>query len=391
MIPKVSIIIATYNQAQYLAKAIESVLAQTYTDFELIIVDDGSTDSTQEIVAGFQDRRIRYHWQVNQERCAARNKGISISQGDYITFLDGDDCYLKEKLSCQVPALDKNPDIGMVVSGWIRTDDYLNPIDEKLPWHQFPTPILQDWLFNGLTIIGANLIRREYLERMGGFDLDLKAGEDTYLWFELARMGCNTLWVKEKTMMQRVHANNTTRDVTRMFEANLILINKVFSTNEYKYDFTEHESYAKVYLNAALRYYGINDPKQGCSNLSKAIQYDPTLIENGGEKILVNLFSYANDPKNPDPECYINNFLSNLPDQLLCMNWNKNKIKAGVWIDKGFTAYQLGRTDDVRYLFLKALSIYPGWAMNRGVVSLLFEGLVGQSLTNRLRIRKNHR
>ena len=94
-----SIIIPTYNRAHLISKAIESVLAQTFTDWELLIIDDGSKDNTAEVVRSYADARIRYIYQDNAERSAARNNGITQSKGEFITFLDSDDYYLPERLA----------------------------------------------------------------------------------------------------------------------------------------------------------------------------------------------------------------------------------------------------------------------------------------------------
>jgi glycosyltransferase involved in cell wall biosynthesis len=97
--PFFSVILPTYNRAHFIRKSIESVTEQTFSDWELIIVDDGSEDATDDIVASFSDSRIRYHHQANEGRSAARNKGISMSRGRYICFLDSDDHYLNSHLS----------------------------------------------------------------------------------------------------------------------------------------------------------------------------------------------------------------------------------------------------------------------------------------------------
>ena len=94
-----SIIIPTYNRAAFLPKAIGSVLAQSFSDWELIIVDDGSTDNTKDVVAQYSDSRITYIFQQNAERSAARNKGIAHSVGEYVLFLDSDDYYLSNFLA----------------------------------------------------------------------------------------------------------------------------------------------------------------------------------------------------------------------------------------------------------------------------------------------------
>lgn len=96
--PFFSIVIPTYNRAPLIGKAIESVLAQEFTDWELVIIDDGSTDNTGEIVKRYNDSRIHYHWKINEERSVARNTGISMSRGEYICFLDSDDYYLPQHL-----------------------------------------------------------------------------------------------------------------------------------------------------------------------------------------------------------------------------------------------------------------------------------------------------
>jgi len=103
-----SVIIPTYNRAGIIGRAIESVLAQTYQNWELIVVDDGSTDNTKEIVMSYNDERIKYYWKENEELNAARNTGKELSKGDYICFLDDDDYYLKEHLYEQEKLIRKN-------------------------------------------------------------------------------------------------------------------------------------------------------------------------------------------------------------------------------------------------------------------------------------------
>lgn len=115
--PKVSVIISVYNGERYLAEAIDSVLAQTYQDFELILIDDGSTDRTKEIIQSYPT--IRYFYQENQGVAAARNLGVAQSRGDYLTFLDADDLWLPEKLALQIEAFAGNPHLD-IVTGHIQ-------------------------------------------------------------------------------------------------------------------------------------------------------------------------------------------------------------------------------------------------------------------------------
>ena len=120
IIPKVSVIIATYNRAALLPRAVNSVLAQTYTDYEIIIIDDCSSDDTQEVIRAFTDPRIRViRHGTNRGAAAARNTGIDQARGKYIAFLDDDDECTPNRLADQVSVLDSNLSIGMVY-GWIE-------------------------------------------------------------------------------------------------------------------------------------------------------------------------------------------------------------------------------------------------------------------------------
>ena len=114
----ISVIIPTYNSQKYISSAVNSVLSQTYKAFELIIVDDGSTDNTGEIVASFDDRRIRYIRQNNSGVAVARNTGIKSSKGEYIAFLDADDIWERDKLAVQIDEISSDDNICMVYSAF---------------------------------------------------------------------------------------------------------------------------------------------------------------------------------------------------------------------------------------------------------------------------------
>src|SRR5712672_3063531 len=125
--PKVSIIIPAYNQARFLGVAIESALRQTFSDLEVIVIDDGSTDQTRQVAAGFGDR-IRYIHQDNTGLPGARNRGIRESSGEYLCFLDSDDFYHPDKLQRQVELLDADPEIGFVYCDIVTTDEAGQPL-----------------------------------------------------------------------------------------------------------------------------------------------------------------------------------------------------------------------------------------------------------------------
>jgi glycosyltransferase involved in cell wall biosynthesis len=174
----VSVIIPTHNRAALLAEAIDSVLQQTFSDFELIIVDDGSTDDTPQVVAAYDDPRIVYIRQDGQERGAARNRGVAAAHGEFITFLDDDDWFLPHKLAVQVPYLQANPEVGMVISGWDRVLEDGTIVRAERPWLHHPEPVLRNWLFAAMCHVAAMLMRRTWFERVGGFNQEIISGED---------------------------------------------------------------------------------------------------------------------------------------------------------------------------------------------------------------------
>ena len=133
------------------------------------VLDQGYFDevwlSDRWMAAYCNDQRIRYLGQENQERSVARNTGIGASKGEYISFLDSDDEYLPHKLEAQVPILDEDPEIGMVLSGWLEADDEGNVLHEASPWLVYPDPLidLRAWLLSGPVYFGATLVRRTWL------------------------------------------------------------------------------------------------------------------------------------------------------------------------------------------------------------------------------------
>lgn len=180
-----SIVIPTYNRADFLPKAIESVLAQTFADWELIIVDDGSTDNTKEVVSQYSDSRITYIYQENAERSAARNNGITHSVGEYVLFLDSDDYYLSNFLNDLNQAITDNGNEPCLYfhNALIEHDGKQRQFAEPLPNGE--RNIIK-YLFDGSRVIGVcqAAIARCFLDE-NMFDTRFSLWEDTHLFFRL--------------------------------------------------------------------------------------------------------------------------------------------------------------------------------------------------------------
>ena len=178
-------IIPTYNRAACLGRAIDSVLAQTYRDFELLIVDDGSTDQTRELVAGY-GAQVAYVFQANRGVSSARNVGIRSTTGALVAFLDSDDAWLPAKLARQVAIMAQQPDIPLCHTEeiWIRRGVRVNPQQKhrKYTGDIFPYCL-------PLCVISPSsvMIRRTLFETVGYFDESLPACEDYDLWLRITK------------------------------------------------------------------------------------------------------------------------------------------------------------------------------------------------------------
>ncbi len=189
----VSVIIPLYNKERYIQRAIESVIAQTYKNYEIIVVDDGSTDASRIALEPYWDR-IAYIWQENAGPGAARNRGASKSSGQYLAFLDADDYWLEGFLEHTVAFLEKYPEAGVVSTAYWR----LRPSGRTcvvLATAKQPEGIVENF-FKAYARIrfcctGSVLIRKAVFVSLGGFREDLKAGEDVEFW---CCLGAITTW-----------------------------------------------------------------------------------------------------------------------------------------------------------------------------------------------------
>jgi len=220
MIARVSVIVPVFNGEKYIAEALESVLSQTYPDVECIVVDDGSTDRTADIVRGFGER-VRYLYQENAERSAARNAGIALASGDFLSFLDADDLLAPCKLAEQIAFLEASPGYDAVYSRVTYFQDTGNrnffTVRRITPSGDITLPLL---LGNFITM-NSPLIRRAAVERVSGFDPSLTRYEDWDFLLRLALTGSRFGFLDSCHALCRMHGENTVRDGLLMFEAKL--------------------------------------------------------------------------------------------------------------------------------------------------------------------------
>ncbi|MDI6788821.1 MAG: glycosyltransferase, partial [Planctomycetota bacterium] len=224
--PVVSVIIPTYNSDKYLAEAIESALDQTYKNLEIIVVDDGSTDNTRELVKQYESK-IHYIYQENQERSAARNTGIKYSRGKYLQFLDADDIILPEKLELQVDFLENNLDYAVVYSDIRSFNDFdrtkLTPKNCKF----YSGNILKELLRDNFISVHPALIRRLCIDKVGLFQVRFNLCEDWDFWLRVAYAGYKFYYMDKVLALYRWHGDNTCSDYLKLARARLEVIKSV--------------------------------------------------------------------------------------------------------------------------------------------------------------------
>lgn len=185
--PKLSVITPTYNRANMLIETINSILSQTYKDFEYIIVDDGSTDNTKEIVGKYNDPRIKYYRHDNIGEAKTVNRGYKLSSGEYTIIVNSDDpLYDKNYFHSAIRAFESDPEILAVYPDWIKIDENSNEIDKI---YDKQHDLLSMSLDSSLMIGPGMMIKRKALEQIGFRDESIKYTGDLSISFDLVKMG----------------------------------------------------------------------------------------------------------------------------------------------------------------------------------------------------------
>lgn len=226
--PLVSVIIPTYNYARFVGEAVESALAQTYPNLEIIVVDDGSIDDTRAILMQYASR-IRYVFQKNQGLSASRNNGIAIANGELIALLDSDDYWHPRKLELQVKYLTLNPSVGLLAAqhrsdasdGWPAIVEANALAAKRFSLEQIATRMR----FNPSGIV----VRKSVIDEIGDFDTSLRACEDRD--FCIRAAACTQISMLTTTLWHyRIHGNNMSSGAALMERNERATIEKAFHT-----------------------------------------------------------------------------------------------------------------------------------------------------------------
>lgn len=227
MVPKVSVIIPAYNAMTYLPDAIESVFRQTFDDFELIIVNDGSTDGTEQYISQLADSSIRLISQENSGKSQARNKGIAEAQAEYLAFLDADDLWEPTKLDKQVSCLDRHPEVGLVYTWTAMADQEGKPTGQVVAFHA-EGHVWKELIQKNIVACGSTpLVRRDCFKAIGLFSIDLPHCEDWDMWLRIATHYPIAV-VKEPLVRYRQYSENSSINYQSIHKYGTLVLERAF-------------------------------------------------------------------------------------------------------------------------------------------------------------------
>lgn len=276
--PRVSIIVPTHNRADFLQGTLDSVLAQTFDDFEILVVDDGSTDDTAACVRAFSDTRVQLIQQSQQERAAARNNGIEHARGEYLAFLDDDDLWQPDFLARTIDAF-TSPQLGVVYGGWSFIDARSEPLPEAPHLPQIRGTGRDDFFRACFFPTSAALVRRARLDQVGAFDASLVPVEDWDLWLRMAIRGIEFNFVPAPLLRYRLHEQNSTNALERVETSARALLTKTFAALDPSFADARTQAFARWDYNCAVKRFGVGQSERGCEYFVRAVRALPSLLD----------------------------------------------------------------------------------------------------------------
>lgn len=273
-LPTVSVIIPTYNGGRYLGATLDSVFRQTFTDLEVIVVDDGSTEDLQGVLRPYAVR-LRYVYSRNRGPAAARNLGFKLSHGKYVAFLDHDDLWSPTNLEKKVRILERNPRCGMVYSHPDLIDAHGGIIPHEHPPFYPQGRVFEDFLQrNHIPTFSATLIRREVIEEVGLLDerRAVMTCDDYDLWLKIADVA-EVHFSPGQDVYYRVHSGNLVNNMDQNLQAHMIVFQEALKSShsvqaipvQKLSDIIKQHCYEKYHTFANRYYYEQGDYRKACA------------------------------------------------------------------------------------------------------------------------------
>jgi tetratricopeptide (TPR) repeat protein len=347
----VSIIIPTYNRSQLLRLTVESVLAQTYPNIEIIVVDDGSTDDTARVMEQYTGR-ITYIKQDNQGPGGALETGFQGASGEYINFLDHDDLMMPTKIERQVQVLDSQPEIGLVHCGYYEIDKDGNLLEKYCP---LPEGSLEELACWDPIWSGAPLVRRQCLDHVRLFDKQIRTC-DWDLWLGIAQAGYRFACVQEPLGAYRILPGSQASHIDKIAELTFATLDKFFADPHLPDDVTalKDKAYGGQCFWLSCKYYAAGRWEEGQRYLARALALQPQLLENPQL-----IYEQALNPRVDDPVKFIMNMFDHLPPGAESLQRYRVPLLHQVYAIPALRSYRVGKIAEAKRQLTKAITRFP--------------------------------
>lgn len=377
--PKVSVLIPSYNHSQFINPCIDSVLAQTFQDLEIVVVDDGSTDGSLDILRQYNGK-ITLIEQANFGTQAARNKAIAASSGELLALLDSDDMWLPRKLELQVAELDRHPEAGLVYSFACRVDETGETIDGNSIIGQTlrsDQPVLSQMLLDDPVPALTAVFRRSCLDESQGFDDALFGSADWDMWLQIAARW-NVICIPEPLALYREHENNTIKVLFRnrsLYKERCALISKTIE--RYPEQLSEQDrgrAWARADLLGAQIEIRSGNARAGGEYLAHALTHDPHIAadQQGFVQQIVdwtNLY-FTEASTGAVYRRFIDELFEPLRGVINNFDRLRREVLSEVTMGVAFRRFDAGDFSAVRSVLPVGVTANPAWLSNRGVWSL---------------------
>ena len=403
MTPKVSVIIPTYNCDRYICQAIDSVLAQTFQDLEIIVMDDGSTDNTRLVLERYGDQ-IRYIYQENQERSVARNNGIRQSTGEYVAFLDADDVWREDKLARQVKVLDRHPEVSLVYAqaaiiggdgAWPRGDEIV-----AIGWGLArPARIYNRLALRNFIPAPTVMVRRQCFDEVGYFDESLVYVEDWDMCLRVAekykvafvpQILAGYRIANQGNMLSRLDGYSVQQGIVRIAEK----IPAPSAADSEDLTYLKAKALGRAYIRAACLDYALDHLDDAQRNFSLAVANDPNLLRDPMSAIRVILeegayFAYGLGAQMDLLE-FVRTVFSNLPEAAHTLAIHQPRAIARAYVALAQRDYAHYRMSLARRHLSTALRLDLSCLKEHLFIRTLLNSLLGSKVIRFLR-RMKHR
>lgn len=354
---RVSVIIPTYNRSSLLRLTVESVLAQTYPNIEIIVVDDGSTDDTTMMMAQYAGR-VTYIRQANQGTEAARVAGLQVATGEYINFLDHDDLFMPTKIERQVQVLDSRPEIGLVHCRYYYIDNEGNVVDKVglLP----EGDVLKKLVCGCFLWSGGPLFRRQCLDQIG-LSAEATWYDDWGTWLQIALAGYPFVCIQEPLGAFRVMpGTRSDTEVVNQARDTLEVLDRVFADPRLPADVlaVKDQAYGTMRFWISCRFYATGHWDDAQRNLAEVLTLRPQLLEHPDSFVQL-LSNHAVDRRISDPIQFVADVFNHFPECAGGLRRYRSNVLGWVYTRLSLRSYRAGKIAQAKHQLAEAIALAP--------------------------------